>query len=62
METEYATVLCPTCMQKFDVPSPHLSELPVELNYDCEVCCRPMIIRFSEDEGEVVAEARGESE
>lgn len=62
METEFATITCPACMQRIDIPAPHWSELPAELDYDCEVCCRPMLVRFSEEMGAIVAEARGQGE
>ncbi|MEM7601253.1 MAG: CPXCG motif-containing cysteine-rich protein [Verrucomicrobiota bacterium] len=52
-------VTCPTCFEYFDVPLPPASETPSEVDYDCEVCCRPMVIRFDEEFGEVVAGARG---
>jgi hypothetical protein len=29
---------------------PFAGELPTEVDYDCEVCCRPMVIVFSEDD------------
>ena len=39
-------------------PAPH--ETPCEWDYDCEVCCRPMIIVFTEDEVYVVLRGRAE--
>ena len=53
---ETAPVTCPTCFEVFEVALPHVDELPAEVDYDCEVCCRPMVIGFSEDGN---AEARG---
>jgi hypothetical protein len=41
------------------VAAPALSELPAEMDYDCEICCRPMVIAFHEWDDEVTAEARG---
>jgi Cysteine-rich CPXCG len=52
-------VTCPSCFEEFEVAAPPLEEIPCEVDYDCEVCCRPMLIRFSEFEGEVVGEAAG---
>ena len=49
-------VQCPSCFEFFTVPVPPLAECPTELDYDCEVCCRPMIIGVDE-EGR--AQARG---
>jgi len=38
------SVQCPTCFEWFEVISPSSGELPAELDYDCEICCRPMVI------------------
>jgi hypothetical protein len=57
------TVVCPFCFQEFSVAPPSLAELPAEWDYDCEICCRPMLISFEDDgEGEVLAEARSLAE
>lgn len=58
----FLTITCPSCFQDFEVPVPPVPELPAELDYDCEICCRPMVIVFALDEGEVRAEARGINE
>ncbi len=52
-------VTCPSCFQEFLVPLPGLAEVPALLDYDCEVCCRPMELWFERDGDEVVATARG---
>jgi len=44
---EMAEVQCPTCFEWFAVSCPAVAELPTEVDYDCEVCCRPLIIEFS---------------
>lgn len=44
-------VQCPSCGELFSVPVPPLSECPTQLDYDCEVCCRPMVIVIDEDGG-----------
>ncbi len=41
---ETAPVQCPTCFEWFEVATPPPSERPCEFDYDCEVCCRPMVI------------------
>ena len=46
---EFAEVTCPTCCEVFEVAVPHPDEMPTEVDYDCEVCCRPMVIVFTED-------------
>jgi hypothetical protein len=46
---EFAAVICPTCFEEFEVAMPFASELPAEVDYDCEICCRPMRIVFSEE-------------
>ena len=52
-------VSCPACFETFEVALPAIDELPADLDYDCEVCCRPMMILVSCEQGEVRAEARG---
>ena len=47
-----APVICPTCFEEFFVPVPAASETPCEVDYDCEVCCRPMVITFEADDFE----------
>jgi hypothetical protein len=47
---EFAEVTCPTCFEAFEVAVPHPDELPAEVDYDCEICCRPMVIVFSGEE------------
>jgi hypothetical protein len=54
-----ADVTCPSCFEVFSVPSPHPDELPSDVDYDCEICCRPLRIFFEEDSGEVVGTAYG---
>ena len=56
---ELAAVTCPSCFEVFEVAVPPPSELPADLDYDCEICCRPMSISVSVEDGEVFAEARG---
>ena len=53
-----AEVTCPTCFEVFEVAVPHPDEMPAEVDYDCEVCCRPMTIVFTEDD--VYARGLGE--
>lgn len=45
---DLAMVMCPTCGEYFEVTVPPVDELPAELDYDCEVCCRPMLLVFDE--------------
>ena len=56
-------VVCPFCFEEFGVMPPGPDELPAEWDYDCEVCCRPMVISFSEDGDDgVVGDARSLAE
>jgi hypothetical protein len=57
--TDFASVVCPTCHEAFEVPAPDRSEVPCEWDYDCEVCCAPMRIAFAADGDGVIAEALG---
>lgn len=59
METHFCNVTCPTCFESFEVASPFVNEVPAEVDYDCEICCRPMVILFRDEDGEVVADAQG---
>lgn len=56
---EIDEVICPTCFESFSVPLPGIGEVPAEVDYDCEICCRPMIVSFESDGEEVYATARG---
>ena len=50
-------VTCPHCWESFSIPGPAPFETPVTWDYDCEVCCRPMMIEFTADGEEVIGEA-----
>ena len=39
--------------------APPIDEVPCEVDYDCEICCRPMLIRFDSDDDDVWAQALG---
>ncbi len=52
-------VTCPTCFEEFMVPLPSAPETPCEVDYDCEICCRPMIVIYELDGDEICAYARG---
>ncbi|MDP1587532.1 MAG: hypothetical protein Q8M07_07320, partial [Prosthecobacter sp.] len=52
-------VACPSCFQEFEVPAPSFDEVPCDVDYDCEVCCRPLRIFFEEADGEVIGTAYG---
>ena len=51
-------VMCPSCGEWFAVAVPSRDECPAVLDYDCEVCCRPMVIVFSG--GDVFARGLGD--
>ncbi len=58
MDTEPSCeVRCPTCFESFTVNGPGPSEVPTEWDYDCEICCRPMLIRFEALDGCIDAQA-----
>jgi hypothetical protein len=56
---QFVTVTCPSCFEEFEVAAPDVGEVPADVDYDCEVCCRPMRIVFEEEDGEVVGAAYG---
>ncbi|MDD2762683.1 MAG: CPXCG motif-containing cysteine-rich protein [Opitutaceae bacterium] len=62
MSTRFANVTCPSCFQCFKVAVPAPEELPAEFDYDCEICCRPMVISVCGEGEEIWAEARGINE
>lgn len=47
--THLIDVTCPFCFQNFGVAAPDYSEMPCDVDYDCEICCRPMRIAFDLD-------------
>ena len=58
MWTYSTRVTCPSCYQSFDVVAPAASEVPAAWDYDCEVCCHPMVIHWlADEEGTVYGEA-----
>ena len=56
---EFVELTCPSCFERFEIAAPGLGELPTTLDYDCEVCCRPMEVEVWSEGGLVTAEARG---
>ncbi|MDA0813934.1 MAG: CPXCG motif-containing cysteine-rich protein [Verrucomicrobia bacterium] len=56
---ELVDVTCPSCFGVLPVEAPAESETPCSVDYDCEVCCRPMTISFWHDDGEVLGAAYG---
>jgi len=43
-------IQCPSCFEWFSFTLPHeTGSAEVELDYDCEVCCRPMRVIVSGD-------------
>lgn len=55
---ETIEVQCPSCYEVFEVVVPPVEEQPCEVDYDCEICCHPMMLRFASD----LAEAHGLAE
>lgn len=51
-------VTCPTCFETFEIPAPDRQEAGSQIDYDCEVCCRPMVLTIVEEApGELSAHA-----
>jgi len=48
---ETVDIICPSCFQIFAVALPPIEEQPCEVDYECEVCCHPMLILFAENGG-----------
>jgi len=62
MPFHFLTVTCPSCFQEFEIAAPGVDELPAELDYDCEICCRPMVISCFVEDDRIYAEARAINE
>ncbi len=62
MPSQWVQVTCPSCFQHFRLLAPPPGELPADLDYDCEICCRPMIVHVEISNGDIWAEARGINE
>ena len=56
---EMEEVMCPSCGEWFAVSVPPRDECPAVLDYDCEVCCRPLLLDVDED-GQVLARGTGD--
>ena len=48
------TVQCPTCFEFFEVSEVAPEDYGTQMDYDCEVCCRPLVLSVDED-GELSA-------
>ena len=51
--------MCPSCGEWFAVAVPGAGERPATLDYDCEICCRPLVLVVGDD-GAVEAQGIGE--
>lgn len=56
---EFVELTCPSCFERFEIAVPGPGELPTTLDYDCEVCCRPMMVDIWSEDDQVFAEASG---
>jgi len=58
MDAQTLEISCPSCGEGFAVPTPPPNEVPCLIDYDCEICCRPLQIQISEEDGEIWAESQ----
>ena len=49
MLEDLTEIQCPSCFEWFGFTMPPEGERGGEVDYDCEVCCRPMVVVISED-------------
>ena len=50
MLEDLTEIQCPSCFEWFSFTLPHeVNAGEVEMDYDCEVCCRPMRVIVSGD-------------
>jgi hypothetical protein len=55
-------ITCPHCGEGFEIPVDPAGGPEQEFVYDCEVCCRPMVVSVTVDpDGAVSATVRSES-
>ena len=59
IEIDTDFIQCPACWESFEIVVPPPSECPCEIDYDCEVCCRPFRI-FCDELGGASALSLGE--
>jgi len=52
MHENLTEIQCPSCFEyfSFTMQQDEISIASVEMDYDCEVCCRPMRVIVSNDE------------
>ncbi len=53
------TVQCPTCFEYFEVSEIAPEDFGSQMDYDCEVCCRPLVLIIGED-GELYSQGMDE--
>jgi len=44
-------IICPVCGELFDVSTIPPEDFGSTLDYDCEVCCRPLLIEVNSEGG-----------
>lgn len=49
-------VQCPTCFEFFEVSEVAPEDFGGQMDYDCEVCCRPLVLQVGPD-GELHADS-----
>jgi len=59
MPTAFITITCPSCFARFEIAAPSPEERPAEFDYDCEVCCRPMVVFVTGGDDDLQADTRG---
>ena len=56
---DIAEFVCPVCWQKLQIPVDRSAGERQSFVYDCEVCCRPLVITIQIDE-DIHVDARAE--
>lgn len=52
-------VQCPTCFEWFEVSEVAPEDFGSRMDYDCEICCRPLVLVVS-DSGELFGQGLDE--
>ena len=58
---EFCTVTCPHCLQSITIPVPDPLARAGSFDYDCEVCCRSLLVHWERAEDDYAFSAHAEA-
>ena len=62
MVVEYIEITCPYCWERFSISAEPETGDSQELVVDCEICCRPIRVVLTIEDGRMHANFRAENE